>query len=85
METEKTEENGKKRKKTEEIGSDTVPATPFAKSRFKLPLERCRGTRGCRSYTVACRAAGALSPEERGCAKLKGAAARFNDSLLPAL
>ena len=38
METEKKEETGK-RKETEDngkkIGSDTVPATPFAKSRKK--------------------------------------------------
>ena len=51
-ETEKTEENGKKRKKMEEnrkksekIGSDTVPATPFAKSRLWAAEEdlRCSG------------------------------------------
>ena len=28
--------NGKNRKKTEKIGSDTVPATPFAKSRSRI-------------------------------------------------
>ena len=41
METEKkTEENETKRKKTEKIGSDTFPATPFAKSRTKQTLTK---------------------------------------------
>ena len=39
-EPEKNIQTGKRRKKTEEIGSDTVPATPFAKSRFLSPMVR---------------------------------------------
>ena len=30
-----TEKNGRKRKQTERFGNDTVPATPFAKSRIQ--------------------------------------------------
>ena len=46
----KKEENGKKRKKTEKIGSDTAPATHFAKSRLVF---KCRaGIRGSHRWEV---------------------------------
>ena len=47
-------------------------------SHFKLPLGRCRGTGGCHSYTVACRAAvGHLARKLKGILCLRNSPSRF--------